>query len=212
MSILKEAVVVWIKKFSLIILAVACMGFGIAFNALACLGNDPISVLYDGIKNFFHMDLGTASMVINFVLLIIIFVFEKKFINVGTITYVITLGLFINWGMVVYKNFSFQETMPVKIFTAFVGCFLLFLGIAIFIFVNLGLDTWSGVTVLLSEKLHISYKIVKISMDVVSCVIGVMLGGVMGVVTVFAALLGGPLIEILKKLLDKTLSTWVTIK
>lgn len=212
MNLSKETIVIWTKKSLLIILAVACMGSGIGFNAMTGLGNDPISVLYDGIKNFFHINLGTASMIINLVLLIIIFVFNKKFINIGTIIYVITLGLFIDLGILIYRSFSFPDIMLVKVLTAFIGCFLLFLGIAIFIFVNLGLDTWSGATVLLSENLHISYKITKISMDVTCCIIGVILGGVMGVVTVCAALLGGPVIEIFKKVLDKTLLSWITIE
>lgn len=212
MSKSKENIVVWVKKILLIILGAACMGVGIGFNAVAGLGNDPISVLYDGIKNFFHIDLGVASMSVNLVLLILIFIFKKKFINVGTIIYVIMLGLFIDWAILFYKNFSFPNTMTIKVLTVFIGCFLLFLGIAIFIFVNLGLDTWSGVTVLLSEKLGISYKFAKISMDVICCVLGVILGGILGVVTVFAAFLGGPVIEKFKKILDKTLLTWITIK
>lgn len=188
------------------------MGFGIALNAMAGFGNDPISVLYDGIKNFFHINLGIASMTANVVLLVVIFFIDKKYINIGTLLYILALGAFIDLGIAIYKSCNLSEIMFVKILSSCVGCLLLFLGIAMYIFVNIGLDTWSGVTVLTSEKLNISYKFVKISMDAICLIAGWLLGGTVGVVTVIAAVLGGPVIEKFKKLLDKTMLFEVKIK
>lgn len=202
----------WIKKFLFAFAGVLFMGFGIAFNSMAGFGNDPISVLYDGIKNFFHINLGIASMAANAILLIIIFFVDKKYINVGTLLYILALGAFIDLGIVLYKNCNLPETMFIKILSSCVGCLILFLGIAMYIFVNIGLDTWSGVTVLISEKLNISYKFVKISMDAICVLLGWILGGVVGIVTIIAAILGGPVIEKIKKSLDKTMLFSVKIK
>ena len=203
---------VFIKKVIVAFIGIMFMGFGIAFNAIAAFGNDPISVLYDGIKNFASIDLGNASMMVNCVLLLIIFLLDKRYINIGTFLYAFTLGLFINWGTCIYIFLSLPESIVVRIFSSILGCLLLFVGIAIYIIVNFGLDTWSGVTVILSEKVNISYKFAKIFMDAMCLLIGAVLGGKTGIATILAVLLGGPLIEKFKKMLDKTISSWIKIE
>lgn len=203
---------IFIKKVIVAFTGIMFMGFGIAFNSIASFGNDPISVLYDGIRNFASISLGTASTVVNCVLLLIILLVDRHYINIGTFLYTFTLGLFINWGTEVYAFFKLPESTIVRVFSSILGCLFLFIGIAVYIVVDFGLDTWSGITVIASEKLSISYKFVKIAMDVICLSVGAVLGGIMGITTVLAALAGGPLIENFRKMLDKTISSWIKIK
>ncbi len=82
------------KKIVKMVLAVAgiLVGTGVAFNAAAALGNDPVGIVYDGIRNTANLSsgqLGMASNVVNVALMILIFFMGRHYINIGTFIYVI---------------------------------------------------------------------------------------------------------------------------
>ena len=52
----------------LAIIGIFFVGTGVAFNAAATLGNDPIGIVYDGIRNIANLSpeqLGFASNIVN---------------------------------------------------------------------------------------------------------------------------------------------------
>ena len=60
----------------LAILGIILVGTGVAFNAAAALGNDPVGIVYDGIRSALNLSseqLGMASNIVNIVLVVIIF-------------------------------------------------------------------------------------------------------------------------------------------
>lgn len=76
----------------LAIVGIILVGTGVAFNAAAALGNDPIGIVYDGIRNAADLSaeqLGTASNIVNIVLVILVFFLDKHYVNIGTFIYII---------------------------------------------------------------------------------------------------------------------------
>lgn len=64
----------------LAILGIILVGTGVAFNAAAALGNDPVGIVYDGIRSALNLSseqLGMASNIVNIVLVVIIFFWER---------------------------------------------------------------------------------------------------------------------------------------
>ena len=64
----------------LAILGIILVGTGVAFNAAAALGNDPVGIVYDGIRSALNLSseqLGMASNIVNIVLVVIIFFWGK---------------------------------------------------------------------------------------------------------------------------------------
>ena len=77
------------------------VGTGIAFNAGAALGNDPIGIVYDGIRNtagFSPQQLGMASNFVNFVLAAVVFLMGRRYINIGTFIYILPYGAIVSLG------------------------------------------------------------------------------------------------------------------
>ena len=71
----------------LAILGIILVGTGVAFNAAAALGNDPVGIVYDGIRSALNLSseqLGMASNIVNIVLVVIIFFWERHYVNIGT--------------------------------------------------------------------------------------------------------------------------------
>ena len=83
------------------------------------------------------------------------------------------------------------------------GCVLLSLGVAIYITVDIGVDPFTGVVLVLRDVLKKEYRYVKIGFDVTMVILGTLLGGRLGVVTVVTALAVGPVIQFFTKVLKK---------
>lgn len=210
-----------LKKVFLAFLGVVLMGFGIAFNACASLGSDPISVFSYGIHSFFNINLGTAFNITNYTLLFIVLIFGRRYINIGTLIHALFLGIFVNLGGDLYsvvKNLFFALTMfndiVFRVIMAIIACFLLFFGTALLIATNVGLDVWTGLAMILRDRTHKEYKFFRVAIDIFSLVVGFFLGGkaAIGVITVLAALFGGPIIQSFVNFIKKSIFTVIKLK
>ena len=191
------------KKIVKMVLAVAgilLVGTGVAFNAAAALGNDPVGIVYDGIRNTANLSsgqLGMASNVVNVALMILIFFMGRHYINIGTFIYVIPYGAAVDLGGRLYAALFLAQTLPVRIMGAAIGCLLLYIGVAMFITADIGLDPFTGVVMIIRDKVRKQYRVVKICFDIGCITLGIVLGGKMGVITVITALTAGPAIQFL---------------
>lgn len=188
----------YFKKIFYALVGVLLIGTGVAFNNLAGLGNDSVGIVYDGIRNFFHLSveqLGTVSNIVNISLVVLLLFIGRKFVSIGTVVYFVPYGLCVSFGSTIYHYLVPDNHIFYRIIFAAMGCLLLYLGIAIFIVVNIGVDPFTGVVLVLQEKLKKEYRIVKISFDISFIVIGLLLGGKAGIVTVITGLTAGPCIQ-----------------
>ena len=197
-----------LRKLPIALVGVVLVGFGIAFNSAGMLGNDAVSVLYDGARNIlgFQMDkLGLVTNLVNLIFLTVVFIFGRKYINIGTFIYALPLGNFVSIGFKIHEILSLPGTLGGRILTSFLGCSMLFLGLGIFIAMDIGMDPVTGVNMIVRDKIKSQYKTAKVICDVSSLVLGFALGGKAGAVTVIAAFIGGPTIQKVSEVFDKTI-------
>lgn len=189
------------------LVGVAFVGFGIAFNSAALLGNDAVAILYDGVRNICGLPidrLGIVTNAVNYAIIVIAFLLNKKYINIGTFIYTIPMGTFVGIGTKIYEYLNFPPILEFKILSSVVGCLMLFIGLGIFIAIDIGLDPFTALAMILKDKINSQYKTAKIICDLSSLAIGFALGGKAGVVTVMAALFGGPIIQFLSEIMKKS--------
>ena len=108
----------------LAILGIILVGTGVAFNAAAALGNDPVGIVYDGIRSALNLSseqLGMASNIVNIVLVVIIFFWERHYVNIGTFIYIIPYGFVVDLGGRLYHMLFKVQTLPVQIAGAHYG-------------------------------------------------------------------------------------------
>ncbi|OOM82114.1 hypothetical protein CLPUN_06100 [Clostridium puniceum] len=188
------------------LIAVALVGFGLAFNSSAMLGNDPIAVFYDGVRNLFGFpreSLGMINNSINYTIVGIMFIFGRQYLNIGTFIYTLPMGSFINIGFKIYELIGIPTTLNGRIVTAFCGCLMLYLGIGIFIAINIGMDPCTGIVMMMKDRIKHEYKVSKVICDVCMLSLGFAFGGKIGVVTVISALIGGPTIQKVSEIFEK---------
>lgn len=180
------------------LLGILFIGMGVAFNAMAGLGNDPVGIFYDGIRNTIGLtqtQLGIASNVVNIGLVIVLLIIGRRYINVGTIIYIIPYGTFVGIGTKIYSLLFGGQELWTRILASFIGCLFIYGGVAIFIVVDIGLDPMTGIAMVIKDKLKWEFKKAKILFDSSLTLLGFLLGGKIGVITVIAAIIAGPTIQ-----------------
>lgn len=195
-----------ILRMVLAFVGILFIGTGVSFNASAALGNDPIGIVYDGIRSaadFSPEQLGMTSNVVNIVLIILVFITGRRYVNVGTLIYLLPYGIVVDLGTKLYHVIFKTQSLPFQITGAAIGCLMLYAGAAMFITADIGVDPFTGVVMVLKDRLHREYRIVKVCFDIGCIVLGALLGGKLGVITILTAITAGPVIQFLAKIMGK---------
>lgn len=186
------------KKCAAALFGIFLVSVGVAFNAQAGLGNDPVGIFYDGIRSSLGLtaeQLGVASNLVNLSLIVLLFVIGRRYINVGTIIYILPYGTFVNVGTYLYGNIFAAGGLAWRVIASFIGCLFICFGVAVFILMDIGLDPMTGLAMVLRDRLHIEYRKAKVLFDITVMAVGFILGGKLGIVTVVTALCVGPTIQ-----------------
>lgn len=176
------------------------IGIGVAFNNYAGWGNDPIGIVYDGFRVAFGMNsaqLGMASNIINLALVVFLFIVARRYVNIGTFIYLIPYGAFVSMGTKLYPYIFVNDEAFTRVLGSVAGCLLLCIGVSIYIALDMGVDPFTGLVLFLTEITGKQYRHVKVTFDLTMIVIGIILGGKFGIVTLITALTVGPVIQFL---------------
>lgn len=171
---------------------------GVSFNNNTQLGNDPIGIIYDGVRSIWglsYLQLGYVSNFINVGLLLIPYLYGRKYLNVGTFLYLIPYGVFISIGSNLYTHIFTSGDLGIRLLAGAVGCLMYFIGISIFVASNIGVDPFNGFMLTIRDNTGWSMRRSKITMDVVLTILGFLLGGKFGIITIFTAITTGPAIQ-----------------
>ena len=203
---MKKKINVNIPAIILAFVGIVLVGVGVAFNAAAALGNDPVGIMYDGIRSILGLtseELGFASNLVNVALMVLVFFTGRHYINIGTFVYIIPYGFIVSLGGKLYHLIFQVQTFPIQVLGAVIGCLLLYTGVAMYITADIGLDPFTGVVMVLRDQLKKEYRYVKIGFDISCILIGTLLGGKLGVITIITALSAGPVIQFLSDQMNK---------
>lgn len=194
------------KKVIAAVIGVLLVGCGIAINNGAHLGNDPVGIFYDGIRyalSLSYEQLNLASSIVNVMLLLVVFLTGRKYVNIGTLIYIIPYGLCISLGTSLFNLIPGTNFLVVKILCSIIGCSLLYFGVALFVVADIGLDPFTGLSMVIAKSIRKDFKYGKWITDFILTLTGFVLGGKLGLITVFTVLLGGPLIQYFEKTIKK---------
>ncbi len=206
MKLLSKNLTVKSTVVSLVGIFLVCIG--VAFNNNTMLGNDPVGLIYDGVRaaaGLNQQQLGYVSNFMNIGLVLLLFFLGRKYLNLGTFLYLIPYGAFVSVGSWLYPHIFTNSLLVIRILGALAGCSLYYLGISLFVASAIGVDPFNGFMLTISDRLHWSVRRSKITMDVVLTIAGVLLGGKFGLITVFTACTTGPVIQFLGDIFRKTI-------
>ncbi|SCW57493.1 Uncharacterized membrane protein YczE [Ruminococcaceae bacterium YRB3002] len=186
----------------LAIAGAALCGFGCGLVNYASLGMDSIGIFYDGIRNILNLSsdqIGTASYIVCFILLVFLFFAGRRYVSFGTVIYILFYGACANAGTMLMEYLGqltgLGDVIWVRAVLASLGILMLWIGIGIYVAIDIGVDAFTGIVLWLTDVTHKKMESVKIVFDLVLTVIGLLLGGRIGVFTVITIFIGGPCIS-----------------
>ncbi|MCR5420685.1 MAG: hypothetical protein K6E98_06755 [Lachnospiraceae bacterium] len=182
-------------------------GLGCGFINYASFGMDGVGIFYDGIRNTLHLSadqIGTASYIVTGILSLFLWFADRRYVSFGSIIYILTYGIFANWGTMLFEHLLPAPPSMIRIIIALLGLLTLYLGLGIYIAIDIGVDAFTGVMLYICNKTRKELKNIKILFDLSLVILGRILGGKLGVITLISILIGGPCISFLTQKIQKT--------
>lgn len=159
-------------------------GLGVAFCTKAGIGVDPVSALYDGVHKIIGLEIGTASFVVNMLILLVCTLLNRKYLKWGTFLSMLSFAVSLNTFVQLTSPFIVEPYTMSCYLLFFIGIFLAGAGFSTVVFQNLGPNCADILLEVLKDRAGISMKNAKITIDLCCTVLGFLMGGTVGLGTV----------------------------
>ena len=181
-----------LKKIVIIIVGSVISAYGITLALYAGFGGATLAVLWQGISKTFHISIGMASLVVALGMILFALIYDKSQIHIGTVLYQIVYSLCVDLFATCHV---YSKYMWINFFIMLAGVILFAVGTGLYASVSLGRGSYEAVTFALAEKNNWQVRGVRIILDIIMVVIGVLLGGKFGVCTIVTVIISGPIIQ-----------------
>ena len=200
-----------IPNIIILLLGICAISFGAALFILSNIGSDPFNVFMQGLSNVGGLSIGQFNVIVSFIYVVIIFFWDRTYLKLGTLISLVTLGPGIDYSIYLLEPlFSTQVAYWIKFVSMMIGsCFISF-GVALIYSAKIGMVPNDTLPVIMSDKLSLPFKWVRVAYDVSVVIIGVILGGIFGIGTIFCALATGPLIAFFLPYVEKMSAKTIT--
>lgn len=163
----------YLIKILTVIIGSIISAYGITLSIGAGFGGATLAILWQGLTNVTGMTIGTSSLVVAVAMIIFAFFYDRKQINVGTILYQIIYSFFVD---VFTKIQHYTEIKAVNFILMLVGIVIFSFGTGLYSAADFGRGSYEAVTFSLAEKNKWKVKTVRMILDVLMVVAGVLLG------------------------------------
>ena len=194
----------WTKKIIIIVIGSIIAAYGITLALYAGFGGATLAVLWQGISRTFHISIGMASLIVAIIMIVFSFFYDRSQIHIGTIIYQLVYSLCVD----LFANAHVYSThLRVNALIMLLGVMLFAVGTGVYAAASLGRGSYEALTFSLAEKNGWQVKAVRMILDIVMVLTGVLLGGKFGICTIVTIIISGPIIQFTaskaKKLLKK---------
>lgn len=196
----KRSVRDWIIRVCILMAGLAIAHLGVTLFLLSDLGADPFNVLVQGIFRSISavtaagfITHGRTHMVICLIIIFILLFVDRTYIKIGTVVCMVCGGPIIDFFTWLF-NLILPADMPIfgRVLMLVSGCVILAYGMTIVIKSDAGTGPNDLVAVVLSDKLHRKFSIVRLLVDGAFAAAGFALGGTVGAGTLVCIALVGP--------------------
>lgn len=182
-----------------VLIGVIFMGFGISWLVPCGFGTDGYTALNLAVSGKIGWSFGTWQAALNCVLFVLVILFDRKLIGLGTLANMILVGYSCDffswiWGMILPSDFF--SPMWVRIAVAIPALLVFVVAAALYMDMGLGTSPYDALPFILHKYLSkLPFKVVRISYDLAFILIGYVFGAPFAIVTIMMAFLLGPAIE-----------------
>jgi len=181
-----------LKSVVFLVIGLVIFGLGEALLITAGVGVSPWTVFAEGVTYLTGWSLGFATFVIS-AMVLVLWIPLKQVPGIGTILNAVIIALVLEFILPLLPTF---ESFIANVILAMIGVLVTGFGGAIYLIANLGPGPRDGLMTGLQSVTDLPIAVVRTFLEVTVVVIGWMLGGTLGLGTVFFALGIGPAVAI----------------
>ena len=203
-EMMKKDLKLMVLRVLILLVGLTIAHLGVTLFLLANLGSDPYNVLVQGVYRTLSgmtgwtlLTHGRVHIAMCFLIILVLLLVDKTYIKIGTILCMIFGGPIIDvFSLILEPVVSEKSPLPYKILVLALGCVILAYGMTIVIKSEAGTGPNDLVAVVISDKMHRSFGVIRVIVDVAFVLVGFLLGGSFGLGTIICAGCVGPVANI----------------
>lgn len=184
------------------ILACSLLGLGISFYVHAAMGSDPFSTLNLGISSKLPISFGVWQAIVNIVLLVVVVIFDKSMLGLGTIGNMFLCGFTADFfNIFLDKMLPPTEEMSIalRIVLTLVGVAVQLIGVSFYVTADLGMAPYDCISYIVPDRTKIPFRWWRILLDCTCIGVGFAFGASFGIGSILMAFCTGPILPLLNK-------------
>ncbi|MEJ8736568.1 hypothetical protein WKT02_03820 [Erysipelotrichaceae bacterium HCN-30851] len=183
----------WKIRIMFLVLGSSLMGIGVVLSTTTALGADTVALLWDGMHQKFHISLGIANYIFTGFFLLLVLLFDRKQIGIGTIAAPLIQGIVMDF---IIRFVPIFEGIVIRVIIMTLGIVILAIGSGISAAADIGKSPYVGFTFAMNKKYNWSLSIFRVILDLCCLIIGIVLGANLSVGPFISVFLMGPITEI----------------
>jgi len=198
----------WVCGLFVLFVGLMIAHLGVTLFLMAELGTDTFTIFIQGLANTAGLTIGTWHVSICILLMVVMALTTKGYVKPGTVLCAFCGGWIIDFYLWLFGDaIAVNSPMVLRIAAMLVGCVILSFGMSIVMKSNSGTGPNDLVAIILTDKLNTKWKVqfrwVRVACDIFFVVTGFLLGGTLGMGTVVAVLLTGPVVQFFLPISEK---------
>lgn len=185
---------------------VCVMGYSVGMFVYSRFGVDPFQVFCHGIwlavrKRGVSVSFGTFYAVLNGILLVLIFLWNRRKIGLGTVINIVLVGYISDFSEWTMKQLFPDAGTAVRMVLLLLAIVIMCFSSALYFTADLGVSTYDAVALTVSQRSRFPFKWCRIISDIACVCIGAALGwscgirSMIGIGTIITAFFMGPLVD-----------------
>ncbi len=187
----------WVIALITLFVGLIIAHLGVTMFLISELGTDTFTVFVQGLSILSGLSIGTVHVITLCLIMLLLLIFTKDYIKPGSVICAFFGGPIIDFFLWVFDGrISASSPMYLRILVMILGLVILALGMSVVIQSEAGTGPNDLVAIVLTDKLkRFQFRWVRVGCDVFFVIFGSLLGGVVGVGTVAAVILTGPVVQ-----------------
>lgn len=182
--------------------SVIVMGFALSLLNIVDLGTDPFSFMNWSISDALGIGFGNWQVILNVIMFIPVIIFGRKQIGIGTLFNMVLVGYSVEFFSWIWQVVSFDtliSSMTMRLVLMVPSLVIFVASAAIYMSADLGTAPYDALPLIISEKLpKIPFRLVRFVWDSAAVVIGALVSGSVGIVTILMAIFMGQTVAFVK--------------
>lgn len=187
----------WARALAVLFAGLVIAHLGVSLFLLSEAGTDTFTVFVQGLSRQLRLSVGTTHVIVTVTLMLLMLIFTKGYVKPGTAVCAFCGGPIIDlFNALLGGVLNGASPLPVRAAGVLLGCVILSLGMSVVINSRAGTGPNDLVAIILADLAgKLSFRAVRVLCDLFFVALGFLLGGTVGLGTLVAAALTGPLVQ-----------------